>query len=31
MVLTGDSLLVGDVGRPDVGGEDASAQYSTRA
>ncbi len=26
MVLTGDSLLVGDVGRPDFGGGDASAQ-----
>lgn len=31
MVLTGDSLLVGDVGRPDFGGGDAAAQYeSTR-
>jgi glyoxylase-like metal-dependent hydrolase (beta-lactamase superfamily II)/rhodanese-related sulfurtransferase len=29
MVLTGDSLLVGDVGRPDFGGGDATAQYST--
>ena len=27
MVLTGDSLLVGDVGRPDFGGGDASAQF----
>jgi len=27
MVLTGDSLLVGDVGRPDFGGGDAAAQY----
>jgi hydroxyacylglutathione hydrolase len=27
MVLTGDSLLVGDVGRPDFGGGDAEAQY----
>ena len=27
MVLTGDSLLVGDVGRPDFGGGDADAQY----
>ena len=26
MVLTGDSLLVGDVGRPDFGGGDAAAQ-----
>jgi glyoxylase-like metal-dependent hydrolase (beta-lactamase superfamily II) len=26
MVLTGDSLLVGDVGRPDFGGGDADAQ-----
>lgn len=29
MVLTGDSLLVGDVGRPDFGGGDASAQYES--
>ncbi len=29
MVLTGDSLLVGDVGRPDFGGGDASAQYDS--
>jgi glyoxylase-like metal-dependent hydrolase (beta-lactamase superfamily II)/rhodanese-related sulfurtransferase len=28
MVLTGDSLLVGDVGRPDFGG-DAAAQYDS--
>ncbi len=27
MVLTGDSLLVGDVGRPDFGGGDAAAQF----
>jgi glyoxylase-like metal-dependent hydrolase (beta-lactamase superfamily II) len=27
MVLTGDSLLVGDVGRPDFGGGDPAAQY----
>jgi hydroxyacylglutathione hydrolase len=27
MVLTGDSLLVGDVGRPDFGGGDAEAQF----
>lgn len=27
MVLTGDSLLVGDVGRPDFGGGDAADQY----
>ncbi|HEU4647725.1 MAG TPA: MBL fold metallo-hydrolase [Gemmatimonadales bacterium] len=27
MVLTGDSLLVGDVGRPDFGGGDADAQF----
>jgi glyoxylase-like metal-dependent hydrolase (beta-lactamase superfamily II) len=26
MVLTGDTLFVGDVGRPDVGGEDAGRQ-----
>lgn len=29
MVLTGDSLLVGDVGRPDFGGGDPSAQYES--
>jgi rhodanese-related sulfurtransferase len=29
MVLTGDSLLVGDVGRPDFGGGDVAAQYET--
>lgn len=29
MVLTGDSLLVGDVGRPDFGGGDATAQYDS--
>src|SRR5579872_1028533 len=29
MVLTGDSLLVGDVGRPDFGGGDAAAQYDS--
>jgi len=29
MVLTGDSLLVGDVGRPDFGGGDAVAQYAS--
>jgi glyoxylase-like metal-dependent hydrolase (beta-lactamase superfamily II)/rhodanese-related sulfurtransferase len=29
MVLTGDSLLVGDVGRPDFGGGDASEQYES--
>lgn len=29
MVLTGDSLLVGDVGRPDFGGGDAEAQYTS--
>jgi glyoxylase-like metal-dependent hydrolase (beta-lactamase superfamily II)/rhodanese-related sulfurtransferase len=29
MVLTGDSLLVGDVGRPDFGGGDVSAQYES--
>jgi glyoxylase-like metal-dependent hydrolase (beta-lactamase superfamily II)/rhodanese-related sulfurtransferase len=29
MVLTGDSLLVGDVGRPDFGGGDADAQYGS--
>jgi hydroxyacylglutathione hydrolase len=29
MVLTGDSLLVGDVGRPDFGGGDASDQYES--
>ena len=27
MVLTGDSLLVGDVGRPDFGGGDAESQF----
>lgn len=29
MVLTGDSLLVGDVGRPDFGGGDARDQYES--
>jgi glyoxylase-like metal-dependent hydrolase (beta-lactamase superfamily II)/rhodanese-related sulfurtransferase len=29
MVLTGDSLLVGDAGRPDFGGGDAAAQYDS--
>ncbi len=29
MVLTGDSLLVGDVGRPDFGGGDAADQYNS--
>lgn len=29
MVLTGDSLLVGDVGRPDFGGGDPAAQYES--
>src|SRR6478609_3151951 len=29
MVMTGDSLLVGDVGRPDFGGGDAEAQYGS--
>ncbi len=29
MVLTGDSLLAGDVGRPDFGGGDANAQYDS--
>ncbi len=29
MVLTGDSLLVGDVGRPDFGGGDPDAQYES--
>src|SRR4029079_9133181 len=29
MVLTGDSLLVGDVGRPDFGGGDAREQYES--
>jgi glyoxylase-like metal-dependent hydrolase (beta-lactamase superfamily II)/rhodanese-related sulfurtransferase len=29
MVLTGDSLLVGDVGRPDFGGGNPSAQYES--
>jgi rhodanese-related sulfurtransferase len=31
MVLTGDSLLVGDVGRPDFGGGDAAAQQQSIA
>jgi hydroxyacylglutathione hydrolase len=31
MVLTGDSLLVGDVGRPDFGGGDAAEQYESIA
>jgi hydroxyacylglutathione hydrolase len=31
MVLTGDSLLVGDVGRPDFGGGDARAQHESVA
>ena len=31
MVLTGDSLLVGDVGRPISGGGDAAEQYEHRA
>jgi hydroxyacylglutathione hydrolase len=31
MVLTGDSLLVGDVGRPDFGGGDAEAQFQSMA
>ncbi|HEY7022636.1 MAG TPA: rhodanese-like domain-containing protein [Ktedonobacterales bacterium] len=31
MVLTGDSLLVGDVGRPDFGGGDATQQYESIA
>jgi hydroxyacylglutathione hydrolase len=31
MVLTGDSLLVGDVGRPDFGGGDAQQQYQSIA
>ncbi len=31
MVLTGDSLLVGDVGRPDFGGGDAHAQQRSIA
>ncbi|HEY2592923.1 MAG TPA: MBL fold metallo-hydrolase [Chloroflexota bacterium] len=32
MVLSGDTLFVGDVGRPDFGGEDgARAQYDVRA
>ncbi|HEV2126690.1 MAG TPA: MBL fold metallo-hydrolase [Chloroflexota bacterium] len=31
LVLTGDSLLVGDVGRPDFGGGDAEDQYSSVA
>jgi glyoxylase-like metal-dependent hydrolase (beta-lactamase superfamily II)/rhodanese-related sulfurtransferase len=29
MVLTADSLLVGDVGRPDFGGGEAAAQFET--
>jgi glyoxylase-like metal-dependent hydrolase (beta-lactamase superfamily II)/rhodanese-related sulfurtransferase len=29
MVLSGDSLLVGDVGRPDFGGGDVAAQYES--
>ncbi len=29
MVLTGDSMLVGDVGRPDFGGGDPAAQYGS--
>jgi glyoxylase-like metal-dependent hydrolase (beta-lactamase superfamily II)/rhodanese-related sulfurtransferase len=29
MVLTGDSLLAGDVGRPDFGGGDAEAQFES--
>jgi glyoxylase-like metal-dependent hydrolase (beta-lactamase superfamily II)/rhodanese-related sulfurtransferase len=29
MVLTGDSLLVGDVGRPDFGGGDAAVQFES--
>ncbi|HET8523718.1 MAG TPA: MBL fold metallo-hydrolase [Thermomicrobiales bacterium] len=29
MVLTGDSLLVGDVGRPDFGGGDAAEQFES--
>jgi glyoxylase-like metal-dependent hydrolase (beta-lactamase superfamily II)/rhodanese-related sulfurtransferase len=29
MVMTGDSLLVGDVGRPDFGGGDAGAQFES--
>jgi glyoxylase-like metal-dependent hydrolase (beta-lactamase superfamily II)/rhodanese-related sulfurtransferase len=29
MVLTGDSLLVGDVGRPDFGGGDPEAQFGS--
>lgn len=31
MVLTGDSLLVGDVGRPDFGGGNAEAQFRSMA
>ena len=31
MVLTADSLLVGDVGRPDFGGGDAEAQFKSMA
>jgi glyoxylase-like metal-dependent hydrolase (beta-lactamase superfamily II)/rhodanese-related sulfurtransferase len=29
MILTADSLLVGDVGRPDFGGGDAASQYDS--
>jgi hydroxyacylglutathione hydrolase len=29
MVLTGDSMLVGDVGRPDFGGGDAESQFQS--
>jgi rhodanese-related sulfurtransferase len=29
LVLTADSLLVGDIGRPDFGGGDAAAQYES--
>lgn len=31
MVLTGDSMLVGDVGRPDFGGGDPEAQFHSMA
>jgi rhodanese-related sulfurtransferase len=31
MVLTGDSMLVGDVGRPDFGGGDPEAQFQSMA
>jgi glyoxylase-like metal-dependent hydrolase (beta-lactamase superfamily II)/rhodanese-related sulfurtransferase len=31
MVLTGDSMLVGDVGRPDFGGGDPGAQFASLA